>query len=127
MAKTVDLEPVMGALRRLMEPFAARYPVSKNDAKTYYLETRDVIYKKKPIMFGAVIQQKNYVAYHLLPLYMDPALGAEISPELTRRRQGKACFNFATIDAELLTELESLTKLCADHFIELATKFVASR
>ena len=52
---------------------------------------------------------KSYVSYYLMPVYASSELAATISPELGRRRQGKACFNFTKVDEALFAELESLT------------------
>ena len=53
---------------------------------------------KKPMWFGSVQPMKNYVSYHLMPVYMNPVLQAKISPALKKRMQGKACFNFKAPD-----------------------------
>lgn len=52
---------------------------------------------------------KNYVSYHLMPVYMNPAMHERISPELKKRMQGKACFNFTEVDPGLFRELAALT------------------
>ena len=64
--------------------------------------------------FGAVKLGKAYVSFHLMPLYMSPALEKEISPTLKKRMQGKTCFNFKTVPhQELLADLQKLTAACA--------------
>ena len=67
---------------------------------------------KKPGWFGTVAIKKSYVAYHLVELYYRPDLGADISPALAKRRQGKACFNFKAPDASLFAELAALSERC---------------
>ena len=52
---------------------------------------------------------KSYVSYYLMPVYGIPSLLDGISPELRRRMQGKACFNFTRIDEALFEELATLT------------------
>lgn len=52
---------------------------------------------------------KSYVSYYLMPVYGMPELLDGISPELRRRMQGKACFNFTRVDEPLLAELAALT------------------
>jgi hypothetical protein len=59
--------------------------------------------------FGAVRRGKSYVSYYLMPVYADPRLLDDASPELRRRMQGKSCFNFTRIDEDSLAELTSLT------------------
>lgn len=62
------------------------------------------------MFFGAASISKNYVSYYLMPVYADPSLLDDISPELKKRMQGKSCFNFKTKDAALFKELKALTK-----------------
>lgn len=53
--------------------------------------------------------KKSYVAYHLMPLYAHPGLADGLSSALTKRRQGKTCFNFKTVDPSHFAELAELT------------------
>jgi hypothetical protein len=64
----------------------------------------------RPLFVAGVVMKKSYVSFHLLPLYMNPALLAEVPPALRKRMQGKACFNFTAVDASQLKELSALTK-----------------
>ena len=59
--------------------------------------------------FGSVIIQKNYVSFHLFPLYTCPQLEKELSPELKAHKQGKACLNFKEPDLLLFVQLAALT------------------
>jgi hypothetical protein len=63
----------------------------------------------KEVWFGAVQTRKNYVSYHLMPVYVFPDLLDRISPELRKRMQGKSCFNFKRLDEKLFRELARLT------------------
>jgi hypothetical protein len=60
---------------------------------------------------------KNYVSYYLMPVYGRPELLDGISPELRRRKQGKSCFNFSSIDEPLMAELETLTERSFEAFM----------
>ena len=62
--------------------------------------------------FGMVRIGARAVSYHLMPIYVRPALAADLSPALSKRRQGKSCFNFTTIDPGLFAELADLTRRC---------------
>jgi hypothetical protein len=53
---------------------------------------------------------KNYVSFHLFPVYVFPDLLDGISETLRARMQGKSCFNFRAPDAVLFQELAALTK-----------------
>ncbi len=61
------------------------------------------------MFFGAAQVKKRYVSFYLMPVYAFPDLLKGISPALKKRMQGKACFNFTTIDDEMLAELAALT------------------
>ena len=75
----------------------------------------------RPLFLAAVQIKKNYVSYHLIPVYAIPALVETMSPELRKRMQGKSCFNFTTIDKAQLKELDTLTEagLAAMKDVEL--------
>jgi hypothetical protein len=64
----------------------------------------------KEVWFGAVRIGKNYVSYHIMPIYTNPDLLKGISPELKKRMQGKSCFNFTHVDERLFQELAELTE-----------------
>jgi len=82
--------------------------VNKNDTYNLYAGYSEKY--KRDIYFGGVEIMKNYVSFHLMPVYINPKLLDDISPELKKRMQGKSCFNFNTIDRDLLKELTALTK-----------------
>ncbi|MBV8846357.1 MAG: hypothetical protein JO307_26420 [Bryobacterales bacterium] len=103
-----DFEPVFSALKDILTDYENRMTVVADTADRYALESK-LVYRGKPIFFGEVKAGKAYVSFHLMPLYMNPKLNATISPELKRRMQGKACFNFKTVDPPLFQELKRLT------------------
>jgi hypothetical protein len=69
----------------------------------------------RPLFVAAVKTRKNYVSYHLMPLCA-PAVLKRLSPALKKRLQGKTCFNFTSVDAELAAELDQLTKSGIEGF-----------
>lgn len=105
-----SLDTVFAGLRAIMAPYAARLDAKKNDETELYVDTRHIQKNKKPLFFGAVQLKKAYVSYHLMPVYVKPELLSGLSPDLKARMQGKSCFNFTSLDAQLLTELAALTK-----------------
>jgi len=70
---------------------------------------------------------KSFVSYYLMPIYVSPDLAATISPELGKRRQGKACFNFTKIDEPLFAELEAFTATSISGFRAIAEELAATR
>ena len=67
----------------------------------------------QPMLFGGVQKMKNYVSYHLMPVYSHASLAATIPPALKTRMQGKSCFNFKIEDPVLFDQLEVLTRAAA--------------
>lgn len=105
-----SFEQVYAALRRIMISAAPEQDIVRDGPGDLVLHTRRTDPSTgKPIWFGAVTIKKSYVAYHLFPLYENPALGKEISQALNARRQGKSCFNFKSVDDTLMAELARLT------------------
>ena len=76
--------------------------VSADDAVWYGLDLAPEAERIPATWFGAVRLGKAYVSYYLMPVYGDPRLLADMSPELRKRMQGKSCFNFTRVDEGLL-------------------------
>jgi protocatechuate 3,4-dioxygenase beta subunit len=110
----VDSGAVFESLKRAFAKVERHLAVKTDSPGDYTLVTRSPSpfpqHKGQPMWFGAVKKGKAYVSMHLMPLYMNHALLKTVSPELKKRMQGKACFNFkAQPEPELLSELARLT------------------
>jgi len=128
--KSTDFAAVFAALKKIFEPHASHLKVTVDKPSRYYVAAREVVWKGKPLFVGAVISGKAYVSFHLMPLYLNPSLQKEVSPELKKRMQGKACFNFTKPDPVLFRQLEKLTAtgvalFCSKKFPEKLTKMTA--
>jgi hypothetical protein len=113
-----EFAPIFAALKSVMAEQERGLAVQKDTPTEYSLVTKRPSpfpqHKGHPMWFGAVKLGKAYVSFHLMPLYMSPALEKEISPALKKRMQGKTCFNFKTLpDAELIADLKRLTAVAA--------------
>jgi hypothetical protein len=115
---TTQFPAVFDRLKAILTPYAPRMVVVKDDEIWYHLDTKFVGKNKRPMMFAATRVGKGYVSFYLMCVYCNPKFVAEMSPELKKRMQGKACFNFAAIDEELFAELEALTKTSAEWFLK---------
>lgn len=109
MSKTEQFAATFEQLKGLLQPFAPKLKVEADTPGNYVLNTPYVAQYQKELLFGGVQIKKNYVSYHLFPVYVRPELLDEISPALKQRMQGKSCFNFARIEPALLDELAQLT------------------
>ena len=98
-------------LKNLLKTFEDRLIVKSDRDEKYHLDACTNPFKKdENLYFASVESKKNYVSFHLFPVYMFPELLEEISPELRKKMQGKSCFNFKKPDAELFAQLRMLTE-----------------
>jgi hypothetical protein len=112
----VGFDQVFTALRGLLTPYEGRLAGKFRDPNYYYLESLTPTYKNRPMFFAAVSSDKNYVSFHLMPV---PHLLKTVSPELKKHMQGKACFNFKTVDEASFRELSTLTAAGYETFRKL--------
>ncbi|HEY8574005.1 hypothetical protein [Phenylobacterium sp.] len=113
-----DFAPVFAELAELMKRNAPGMVVKK-DGPDGLLLLAPWAHPRKPdeaMWFGSVRPGKAYVSYHLMPLYMNDTMLAKVPPELKKRMQGKTCFNFKAADPALFSELETLTRACAEAY-----------
>ncbi len=102
-------KPIFERLRAILKNYAPSLDCTHDLEDNYYLNTRHLMKNKKPLYFGSVAIKKNYVSYHLMPVYVHPELLDTISSELKKRMQGKSCFHFKADDQRLFAELSDLT------------------
>jgi hypothetical protein len=111
------LEPVFDALRQIMLRSRGNMDVATDEPGNLVLKALwNEPGKKEPAWFGAVQLKKGYVSCHLMPLYALPSMREQVPGNLSKRMQGKSCFNFKKIEPELFESLEQLIAMCADAF-----------
>ena len=103
-----NLDPVFDRLSQILRRHTAGLAATRDDTEQPYVMTTAAPSE----FFGAVMRKKSQVAYHLMPVYRDPKLLDNMSPDLRKRMQGKSCFNFTRVDDALLSELDALTARC---------------
>lgn len=112
-----EFQNVFDQLKPLLQAYEESLVVNRDTLDTY-----DVNTKKHPLkpseegFFGSVQIKKNYVSFHLFPIYVFPALLDGISAQLKQRMQGKSCFNFKKSDAVLFKELQALVQRAFEKF-----------
>jgi len=116
--KPADFDAVFVGLRSILAPYAGTLAAKTDKPDYYYLETKAPLYKGRPVFFAAVRKGKGYVSFHLMPVYAYPEMRKSLSPALRKRMQGKACFNFTTVDDDLFEELRRLTAKGMEGFPE---------
>ena len=110
MTEAANFHPVFISLKKILLPYAKQLVLKCDEVDEFHVDTEFVMKNKRPMYFGSVKINKNYVSFHLMPVYVFPDLAKDMSPELKRRMQGKSCFNFKTIDVALFQELTELAK-----------------
>lgn len=109
MPNNEEFATVFSALRSILAAHADWLNVTNDSPDDFYANSLRLRYKGNPVMFGAVRKGKNYVSFHFMPVYMSAELQQKISSGLKKRMQGKACFNFKSVDEELFRQLTELT------------------
>ena len=110
-----QFEATFAALKAILKKYESGMVVQTDEPGYFYLNTGKT-YKKKPVMFAAVRLGKSYVSSHLMPVYYCRELLEGLSEPLQARMQGKACFNFKTVDPALFEELARLTEQALEKF-----------
>jgi hypothetical protein len=111
MPNTEGFAATFAALRAILEPHAKRLTVTVDEPGHFELASPTMTDRAgRPLFCAAVQINKNYVSYHLMPVYVNTALRNSLSPALRKRMQGKACFNFTTVEPGQLKELAAVTK-----------------
>ncbi len=105
-----DFIATFSSLKSILKRYEKSLRVIADKDENYSLNAGFDEKRKADIYFGAVQIKKNYVSYHLMPVYINPKLLDGITPELRKRMQGKSCFNFKEVDKKILGELSDLTK-----------------
>jgi hypothetical protein len=101
-----DFAAVEARLRSMLEPYRDRL-----EPGTIY--NREILRRpggRGHDWFAGVVANKNYISFFMLPIYTYPRLLDGMSVGLRKRKQGASCFNFSTVDEDLLDELSALTE-----------------
>lgn len=110
-----EFELILSRLKDVLSPFVSELEMTKNSGTGVYLETRPK-HGSKGEFFAAAEIKKNYVSFHLMPIYCFPELADAISPNLRKRMQGKSCFNFKKLEPELFEELSAHIKTGIERY-----------
>ena len=121
-AGTKDFAEVYARLCEMLKRHEGKLVVAVEKPGALWMAVKGATWRGKPLFFGGVRKGKNYVSYHLVPVYVSPELKKKVSAELSKRMQGKACFNFTAVDERLFAELEKLTKAGLKGFTAKSVK-----
>ncbi len=121
-----DFDAVHARLREILLTHRGELVVTKDGPAGVAIEIPGLEGKPWGYVAGTRVG-KSYVSYYLMPVYAIPAIADSLSAELRKRRQGKACFNFRTVDEPLLAELEALTATTVPGYRAIAEKAALGR
>ena len=102
-------------LKKILQAYQSHLVVTANTPADYSLNTPFSKKFNKEVFFGAVSIKKNYVSFHLMPVYIYPDLLNGLSQGLKKHMQGKSCFNFKAPDDDLFAELEQLASTSVER------------
>ena len=121
-----DFGAVHARLRDILLPYVGEYVITRDDPGGVTLEVPGLEGKPWGYVAGTRVG-KRYVSFYLMPVYASAELSDSVSPALAKRRQGKSCFNFTTLDEPLLAELEGLAAKGIPGFAAQAEAIDAER
>lgn len=113
-----DKKIIFDSLKSILNGYSSQLIVVTNEDDSYHLDTNFIMPNKKPMFFAATKINKNNVSFHLMPVYVKSELLDQISEPLKKRMQGKSCFNFKTLETNLIDDLKTLTKSGYDSYVE---------
>jgi hypothetical protein len=119
-SKPSELDNTFAALRAVLASQSKRLVVTVDKPGDYQVASptlKDRI--GRPLYIAGVKTGKNYVSYHVMPIYMKPELLKSVPPALKKRMPGKACFNFTTVDRGQLRDLATVTKAGIEAFRDI--------
>lgn len=112
--KNADLLPLFGELKALLEPYAGRYAVRRDEPGHYELwSEKDVVIdgrKRRDVFFAGLIVQKSYVGFYYMPVYVDTGLVDVFGPELLALLKGKSCFRVRELTPTLRRQIRDALK-----------------
>lgn len=111
MATNECLAETFATLKSILQKHGGRMQVVTDQPGDFALASRSMRDPSgRPLFAAGVKIRKNYVSYHLMPVYMNPALLKDVPPALRRRMHGKSCFNFTAIDRDDARALAAITR-----------------
>jgi hypothetical protein len=109
MTKEANFKLIFDDLKQNLQELVPPLVIKEDTDDNFTLIAPPSPNRSKELFIGAVLIKKNYVSYHLMPVYMFPNLLEGLSASLKKHMQGKSCFNFTREDESLFAELKQLT------------------
>ncbi len=109
--KNEALLPLFAEVKALLEPYARRLAVRRDDPGYYDLwSEKDVVVagrERKEVYFAGLVIQKSHVGFYFMPVYADQDLSAVFGPDLLATLKGKSCFHIRRLTPELRDQIQA--------------------
>jgi hypothetical protein len=83
--KANDLAPVFARFKQVLDSCPGGWVVNGDPESYTYLESATAVCRGRPLWFAGVRKGKNYVSFHLMPVYACPELLKGMSSALKKR------------------------------------------
>ena len=107
--KNEALLPLFAEVKALLEPYAQRLTVRRDDPGSYDLwSEKDVVVagrEREEVYFAGLIIQKNHVGFYFLPAYADQDLSTVFGADLLATLKGKSCFHLKRLTPALKDQI----------------------
>lgn len=107
--KNPDLLPLFEEAKTLLEPYADRLTVRRDEPGYYDLwSEKDMIVNGRPrkeLFFAGLIVQKAFVGFYYMPVYTDEEAKTFFGPELLATLKGKSCFRLKRMTPEIREQI----------------------
>lgn len=111
-----EFPTVFARLKQVLRPHVPALSVTADTPHDYVLVGKPTPTYPEGQPVGSVFVKKNYVSFHLMPVYVYPDLLDDLPARLRKRMQGKSCFNFTALDEETAADLARLTAAGVERF-----------
>ena len=107
--KNEELLPLFAEVKALLQPYAERLTVRRDDPGYYDLwSDKDVIVAgraRKEVSFAGLVIQKSHVGFYFMPLYADQDLSTVFGADLLETLKGKSCFHLKRLTPEVKDQI----------------------
>ena len=107
-----QLEALLKKYEPPFQPWPAYKVASKRSYGLWNKKDVEIAGRKFPgVYFASVIEQKAYVGFYYMFVYMQPEIKKQLSPALAKQLKGKSCFHIKKLDASLLADVKAALDL----------------
>ena len=107
--KNEELLPLFAEVKALLQPYAERLTVRRDDPGYYDLwSEKDVVVagrERDEVNFAGLVIQKSHVGFSFMPVYADQELREVFGSDLLATLSGKSCFRLKRMTPDLRDQI----------------------